>query len=221
MKAFRPFAIGLLVSVAFVTPALSHKEWVHQHMVKQAYLLLQAQLGSDIPAMTPFVGMGVSGPGYRKWRTRTIVNGAWREDIEDVVWHTGECSPEPCVAPGFDASSTHFWDADAGDWSTIDIPMDGFGGIGNSFFKASAILDPTIYPWYVYYQTDAAQQWHFTTIDNIEYTIPNLYHPTSVTSPRRLYQCVSWISGFRHWLSEVGEQQLPVLVVGTPVSCAA
>jgi hypothetical protein len=62
----------------------AHKEWVHQYQVKQAYLLLQAQLGQDLPAMSEFVGLNAEGPGTMKWRTRSIVAGAWREDMEDV-----------------------------------------------------------------------------------------------------------------------------------------
>jgi len=90
---------------------------VHEYMVKQAYLLLKNQLGGDIPQMSQFVGMEVSGPGARKWRTRTIVKGAWREDIDDPAWNVGG------IQCGFDPSSTHFRNADAGDGASIDIPI--------------------------------------------------------------------------------------------------
>jgi hypothetical protein len=41
-----------------------------------------------------------------------------------------------------------------------------------------------------------------------------------MTRPHRVRQCVSWISGFRHWLAEVGEWLLEP-VAGSPENCVA
>ncbi len=107
------FVLFLLLFQQFYLYA--HQEWVHQHMVKESYKLLKRQLGYDIPIMKERIGLDLYGPGSGTWETGKVVIGAWREDIDDPVWNVGgiEC--------GFVASSTHFWDADAGDESGLNI----------------------------------------------------------------------------------------------------
>jgi hypothetical protein len=91
-------------------------------MVREAYTLLKSQLGSDIPIMIDHMGLDLSGSGSGTWADGKVIIGAWREDIDDPVWNVGG------IQCGFDPSSTHFWNADAGDGASIDIPMD----LGNS-----------------------------------------------------------------------------------------
>jgi hypothetical protein len=104
-------------------------------MVKEAYKLLKSQLGYDYSIMKDRIGMDLYGPGSSTWGNGRVVYGAWREDGDDPIWNVGgiEC--------GFAASSTHFWDADAGDESTINIANDlnqcPLGsGIPNAYQKA-------------------------------------------------------------------------------------
>jgi hypothetical protein len=108
-------------------------------MVKEAYKLLKSQLGFDIPIMKDRIGMDLYGPGSSTWGNGKVIYGAWREDIDDPIWNVGgiEC--------GFVASSTHFWDADAGDESTINIANDlnqcpSGSGIPNAYQKAVKYL---------------------------------------------------------------------------------
>jgi hypothetical protein len=121
-------------------------------MVKEAYKLLKTQLGYDIPIMRDRIGMTLSGPGGATWTNGTVVIGAWREDIDDPVWNVGglEC--------GFVGSSTHFWNADLGDASTINIandlnscPLSG-GEIPNAYQKALKYYNG-------YWQLAAATDW--------------------------------------------------------------
>jgi hypothetical protein len=57
-----------------------------------------------------------------------------------------------------------------------------------------------------------------TRIANLAFVITDVQLVLELTRPHRLYQCVSWNSGFRHWLSEVGAWPLAP-VAGSPESC--
>jgi len=210
----------LLILVAGISQsAFSHKEWVHQYQVKQAYLLLKNQLGGDIPQMSQFVGMDVSGPGNASWRTRSIVAGAWREDIDDVVWHVGECNgcvPPPC---GFIASSTHFWDADAGDNSTFDVPGDWSwcGGIGNAYQKALRLLWPSTYgQWRVEYRTEQ-RQWLIDKVGGGTVTINTVALGLTYNSLVEFYTTGNiWVVGYVNietgqWVTAASDPLLPFL----------
>jgi len=82
---------------------------VHQYIVVEAYKLLKAQLGYDIPIMKDHVGTTETGYG-RFLPGGLMVIGAFREDEEDIVYGYGDPF-------GANISSTHFWDADRGDGS--------------------------------------------------------------------------------------------------------
>ncbi len=207
----------------------AHKEWVHQYQVKQAYLLLSNQIGRDIPVMSQFIGLNVEGPGSLRWRTRSIVGGAWREDLEDVVWGHERPTLQNPVPCGWDPSSTHFWNADAGDNSTINVPDDGCEGIGNAYQKALRLLWPATYGmWHVYYQTDQPQQWSFPNPNGGNYTIPNLYETTSAigieynslvdfyrTGTARI---VGYVAIDGSWVTSATDYRLPIAVhIGAPL----
>lgn len=85
----------------------AHKEWVHQYMVKEAYKLLELQVGV-IPELRNHMGMDFFGPGDNAdpWGTGFISVAAWREDMEDVIWGKGTIFSE------WTPSATHFWNAD-------------------------------------------------------------------------------------------------------------
>ncbi|WP_337866560.1 hypothetical protein [Ignavibacterium sp.] len=60
----------------------------------------------------------------------------------DPIWEVGGLMLGTMSYCGWDASSTHFWNADAGDSSTINIPLDlnncplPDGEIPNAYWKA-------------------------------------------------------------------------------------
>jgi len=84
--------IKLIVCTAFLLSLVSselcaHHEWVHQHQVKQSYLLLKNYVGYDIPEMGNYTGLSFS--GSRMWENGLIVTGAWRADIFVHNWNVG------------------------------------------------------------------------------------------------------------------------------------
>jgi hypothetical protein len=76
------FSISLVSILLFVNTSLyAHKEWVHQHQVRQAYLLLKQQLGFDIAILQNHLGFNHSGKGPGPFLGCSIVQGAWEEDL--------------------------------------------------------------------------------------------------------------------------------------------
>lgn len=133
----------ILLSFFFLNSLVyAHKEWVHQHQVRQAYLLLKQQLGFDVAILQNHLGFNHNGEGPGPFLGCSIVQGAWEEDLYDPVWEVGGLMLGPWSYCGWDASSTHFWNADAGDNSTINIPSDlndcplPGGEIPNAYWKA-------------------------------------------------------------------------------------
>lgn len=92
--------------------AWSHKQPVHQYLVREGYALLVQTYGTDIPQLSRFIGSAdQSAVGDSAWQQGYVTTGAWREDEEDVVYHYD-------VLPGLNyalTSITHFWSADRGD----------------------------------------------------------------------------------------------------------
>ena len=83
---------------------IQQAQTVHQYIVVEAYKLLKAQLGYDIPTLQAHIGTTEIGsnsfnPGW------LVVIGAYREDEEDIVFYHKWPNK----------SSTHFWDPDRGD----------------------------------------------------------------------------------------------------------
>lgn len=147
MKTKRLLAItaNLVIFVAVLNVnaqqlKIQHKESVHQYIVREAYKLLESQIG-EIPALKGH--LGYSEVGTRPWQTGKIVTGAWREDLEDVVYHVSthdellERYPVLLVPQVFQflvekvgghpnplVSITHFWQADVGTSSGVSV-VDG------------------------------------------------------------------------------------------------
>jgi hypothetical protein len=113
--------IGL--SLVFINIGFAHHEWVHQYQVKQAYLLLKNQIGNDIPELSDYIGLSASGAGARMWNEGLVSVGAWREDLEDIVWEVGDFN---C---GYTPSITHFWDADKHGFPDLPV-IDQDTGVG-------------------------------------------------------------------------------------------
>lgn len=134
-------SVALLLSIGLARPVQAHKEWVHQYLVSQAYLYLEQQIGS-VPelrsAIAPGNGIiGAGNNGYPFNSNNPISNGAWREDLEDVVYgYTGGISEG--VDGGFTPSITHFWKADNGEGDLTSIGP--IGHYENAWMKAKALM---------------------------------------------------------------------------------
>ncbi len=111
MKHYKIF----LLIIFFYQVSFAHKEWVHKYVVIQAYEFLKLHHPSII--YTDFnsrIGDYSVGCSHGPWQFGNITAGAYREDCEDVMYHTAGIV-------GQRVSITHFWDADAGDNSQIEL----------------------------------------------------------------------------------------------------
>ena len=119
---------------------LSHNQHAHQYITKEAYRLLMKTLNVQYPAITNNLGIFEGSIGTGPWSEGKIQTGAWREDIEDVVYKFSMNNPPTMTgfagAIGdafssiikdlnnnneFYSSVTHFWDADNGDLLDSDL----------------------------------------------------------------------------------------------------
>lgn len=106
----------LVVLIFFAIKTDAHKEWVHQYIVNQAYLLLN----NTIPNITPMFDSffrDANGNLYpigepSNHSITSVIGGAWTEDHSDIVY--GHCGlPFPLPFSGCPLSSTtHFWNPD-------------------------------------------------------------------------------------------------------------
>ncbi len=124
----------MYITLALTNKSFAHKEWVHQYIVKQAYLFLANQLGFDVNEIKNYIGFDFYGKGSDDdpWGTGLIGVASWREDLEDPVFGVGT------PFDGWDPSSTHFWDADNGD--DVKTPIFGSPPIANAYYKARIYL---------------------------------------------------------------------------------
>ncbi|MCZ2268249.1 MAG: T9SS type A sorting domain-containing protein [Ignavibacteriales bacterium] len=125
--------VFVLLSVfLFQNLSFANRQHVHQRLVIEGYKLLKMWIGNNpISIMNNKIG-DYSNIGINPWEQGFLTTGAWREDVEDVVYNYSLNNP-PLIA-GFTAnlsqalgwalgndnndgwiSITHFWDADAGD----------------------------------------------------------------------------------------------------------
>ncbi|NWF89316.1 MAG: hypothetical protein HXY50_07605 [Ignavibacteriaceae bacterium] len=191
MKNFLLYRVCTLILCLLTSAQLfAHKEWVHQHQVKQAYLLLKNQLGYDIPELLSHMGMNDIGEGPGPFLGCSVAQGAWEEDLYDPVWEVGGIMLGIQSYCGWDASSTHFWKADAVDNSSINIPLDigecplPNGEIPNAYLKAQHYLYGN---WVINWKpgdnfTFTAQNGH---IDRVERLIAELQPCVTIYFSRR------------------------------------
>lgn len=132
-----------VVAAALPPRAEAHKEYVHQYLAIEAYRLLLDR--HPFLAGSPFAGhVGTQSgdcAGF-PFTAATIAAGAYREDCEDPVFGYGNVAG-PMDEAYFSAS--HFWDADAGDNSTIRICDLTCGDYQNSFRKTLRYVLPALY----------------------------------------------------------------------------
>lgn len=130
----KKLALSLFLCFLLFQQAFAHKEWVHQYLVWESYNFMVLERGYGYQDLRDHIGFGVKGPGVDSdpWATGLVGIGAWREDLEDIVWGYGD------GFQGWDPSSTHFWDGDSGDEDKMPIifSADAF----NSWQKARIYL---------------------------------------------------------------------------------
>jgi hypothetical protein len=126
----RNTVLFLLSAFLGVSIALSHEDWVHQHIVREAYSLLSWRIG-QVPVMQDHVGTTQQGDGQFN-PGGLIVIGAYQEDHTDAVFGYG--GPFNLVV-----SSTHFWDPDFGDGSKFQTHPD-MAVYENAYFKAQKYI---------------------------------------------------------------------------------
>ena len=135
------YCVLLLLSAS--RPLLAHREYVHQYLAVEAYkLLLHRYPGLASSEFASHIGSQSGNCDGFQFTAGTITAGAYREDCEDPVYHYGDV-----VGPLDDAyfSASHFWDADAGDRSTIEICDLSCGKYQNSYQKSLRYVLPGIY----------------------------------------------------------------------------
>lgn len=114
----------------------AYRQHVHQYITVEAYNLLKLQLGFEIPTLQSSLG-GTSNWyfGEKPWQRRFITTGAYREDIEDIVFkYSNHNLPEGASGQFFTgflklindnneyySSVTHFWYADDGDCNKVSM----------------------------------------------------------------------------------------------------
>jgi len=125
--------ISLVVLLSAVGIAYSHKQGTHQHIVREAYKLLEEQVPAmSISVMKDYVGTDqTDGP----WTVGRIVIGAYREDEEDIVYGICGANITGCSL----TTNTHFWNADNGDnhLSHLWDPTRGWADYENALQKAN------------------------------------------------------------------------------------
>jgi hypothetical protein len=103
--------------------AYSHKQHVHQYIVREAINLLQLQKGS-IPKLANHIST-LEGSGGGNWASGLITAGAWNEDEEDIIY--GKTGDETSVS--------HFWDPDDGDDPDVSLKIN-IGGLTETTVSA-------------------------------------------------------------------------------------
>ena len=81
----KKLSLLLLILFLFSGNLLSHKQHVHQRLSTEGYDLLKNWLGRDIPTMLDRL-IDNAGGSPNPWEIGKITTGAWREDVEDVVY---------------------------------------------------------------------------------------------------------------------------------------
>ncbi len=116
-----------------------HKEHVHQYIVKEAYKLLEEEVG-EIPILKSYLGLNYNGKGptHNPWNVDdAVVIGAWEEDEIDALNFGG----------GAWTTVTHFWSPHWGDtWKPYLIAS---GHKPNAYMKALRYFGGS--DWQTYY----------------------------------------------------------------------
>jgi hypothetical protein len=136
-------SILFLLNLLLPTELRAHREYVHQYLAIEAYrLLLRKYPGLASTEMASHIGSQTGDCEGFPFTLATVTGGAYREVCEDPVFHYGD------LVTGLDKayfSASHFWDADAGDASTIQICDVTCGNYANAFQKTLRYVLPGMY----------------------------------------------------------------------------
>lgn len=121
----------------------SYAESVHMYICIEGLKLLKMQFPQyDFSIFNTFIGT-MNDAGTRAWQMGRITAGAYREDIEDVVFDIR--------GPfGFYASSSHFWNADDrinGDHSLTNLNIVTSEQFPNAYTKITKYIDGDWHSW--------------------------------------------------------------------------
>ena len=123
-----------------------YAENVHMYICIEALKLLKDRISqTDLSQIENRIGT-MSDIGTRPWQVGKITTGAYREDIEDVVFDIR--------GPfGLEASCSHFWEADDrtnGDHSLTHLPV--IGSYPNAYTKMTKLVNGQWFRWSNGYQ---------------------------------------------------------------------
>lgn len=187
--------LGILIWLFFLIgtfQANAHKEWVHQYIGQEAFRFLEMEVG-DVWQLRWSLGIDYNGPGNdfhgrgvdaQPWQVfPPTALGLWREDLEDVVyghdiWDAG------------DPSSTHFWNADNGEWASTHISMFPYNiHVQNAWEKAHVFLFGDNHPITLKYVG--------TTPDGLSFPCTQLYitYPSLVELYAGHFTCYGFMNG--------------------------
>ncbi len=90
----------ILLVVLFLLSSIksseAHKEWVHQYVAQESYRFLEA-VGYRVPDLNDHIGFGFYGYGDNNhpWATGYVGVGAWRENLEDLIYRYSTANSYP------------------------------------------------------------------------------------------------------------------------------
>lgn len=141
--SIRTILLLALLSCSLAARLDAHREYVHQYLAIEAFRLLsQRHPGLAASEMASHIGTQSGDCGGFQFTDGTVAAGAYREDCEDPVFRYGD------IAGALDDayfSASHFWDADAGDASTIQICDVTCSQYRNAYQKGLRYILPGIY----------------------------------------------------------------------------
>lgn len=118
---------------------------VHQVITDEAFHLLKSFFpGVELSELGIQLGQ-IGNYGERQWQNGDVLTGAFREDLEDVVWGYGPASSFPITwlfVSSPTATPTHFWVADNGeDYKTPNVGWPWGGTHPNAYQKALKFIN--------------------------------------------------------------------------------
>lgn len=110
----------IILTLATNVNSYAHKEWVHQHLIKEGYKLLYKEFG-NIPELAKVCGFDNYGNETFTYERNIseknidvniplLTRAVWIEDTDDILFEYDDCDRS--------TSGAHFWNADQGDEET-------------------------------------------------------------------------------------------------------
>ena len=137
--------ITFLLLILIVSKSFAHKESTHQYITNEAYNLLKIAFNATFPILDEHMHSYSDPTQGGPWQLPYVTRGAYREDLEDPVYNIYLGNPptmyddvgaqvalfgetlgiiiSQLTGLNFDffVSTTHFWNADAGDTQVTNM----------------------------------------------------------------------------------------------------